>query len=376
MAGRAGAEVREGIVVEIIQRREGATLAWVEVQGRRERAVCYPALTGAIEPGDRVALNTTAVTLGLGTGGHHFVTAVWGRTADLEGPGHIMKVRYTPSQVRVLAVEEEESPYHHALSVIPDLAGLPVAACGLHSQLPVVAAAIKAACPRARVAYVMTDGAALPAAVSDVLARLRKSGLVDTVITAGHAFGGDLEAVTVHSALAAAKVAARADAVIVAMGPGVVGTGTPLGSTALEQALVLDAACDLGGRGVPVIRVSFADARERHRGISHHALTCLTRFVHHRLTVPLPALSRHEWRARLEEQTAGLRACGHRIRWRDGAEALARAERLLAREGIRVTSMGRSAREDPAFFEAAAAAGEEAAGLLERPGPPQEGAAR
>lgn len=366
MTEGAGARSAEGIVVEITGRRDGAILAWVDVDGRRERAICYPSLTGAVAPGDRVALNTTAVSLGLGTGGYHFVTAVWGKGAGAHGPGHIMKARYTPSQVRVLAVEEEESPHHQALSGIPDLAGLPVAVGGLHSQLPVVAAAVKARAPWARIAYVMTDGAALPAWFSEVLGRLRQSGLVDAVITAGHAFGGDLEAVTVHSALAAAKEVVRADAVIVAMGPGVVGTGTPLGTTALEQAPILDAAADLGGRAIPIVRVSFADPRPRHRGISHHVMTCLTRFVHHKLVVPLATAAEPRWQAILRGQAARLEALGHVVRWRDGAGAYARAERLLVREQIRVTSMGRSAREDPSFFEACAAAGEEVAESLIR----------
>jgi len=359
-----GAQIREGVVVEVIQRRSGAILARVEVDGRREQAICYPALTGPVDVGDRVCLNTTSVALGLGTGGFHLVTAVWGRRADLEGPGHIMKARYTPSQVRVLAAEEEESAYHGALQGIPDLGRMPVAVGGLHSQLPLVAAAVKAIVPGARVAYVMTDGAALPALVSELLDRLRRSGIVDTVITAGQAFGGDLEAVNVHSALACAKEVAQADVTVVAMGPGVVGTATPLGTTALEQAPILDAAADLGATAIPVVRVSFADPRPRHQGISHHVMTCLSRFVHHRLTVPLAVLSNPLWDAMLKRQAMRLEACGHKVRWRDGARAYALAEKILEKHGIRVTSMGRSALDDPAFFWSAAAAGEEAAALL------------
>ena len=120
-----------------------------------------------------MSLNTTAAWLGLGTGGVHFVTAVWGRAQEAMGKGHIMKARYTPSQVRVLAVEEEDRPGHEALSAIPDLGGTPVAVGGLHSQVPVVAAAVKACAPAARIAYVMTDGAALPASFSQILKALR-----------------------------------------------------------------------------------------------------------------------------------------------------------------------------------------------------------
>ena len=357
--------IREGVVVEIIASGAGVTQAWVEVDGKKDRAISYHALTGPLAPGDRVSLNTTAAWLGLGTGGFHFVTAVWGRSTETSRDGHIMKARYTPSQVRVLAVEEEGSPYHEQLRDIPDLEGMPVAVGGLHSQVPLVAAAVKHRAPQARVAYVMTDGAALPAAFSQVVQGLRRAGLVDAVITAGHAFGGDYEAVTVPSALAAAKVVVKADVTIVAMGPGVVGTGTSLGCTALEQGPILDAAQDLGGRPLPVARVSFHDPRERHRGISHHTMTALTRFVHYPLTVPLPLFNCAPWRERLKEQAKALEAKGHTIVWRDGVRAHAHAKALLSQHGIKVTTMGRSDKDDPAFFQAAAVAGEEAARLLE-----------
>ena len=46
------------------------------------------------------------------------------------------------------------------------------------------------------------------------------------------------------------------------MGPGVVGTGTLLGHTALEQGQILDAANALGGRSIVCLRISFADERD------------------------------------------------------------------------------------------------------------------
>lgn len=366
--GTSLVRTREGVVVEIIATGDGVTEAWVEVDGNQERALSYHALTGPLAIGDRVSLNTTAAWMGLGTGGLHFVTAVWGRVTDTSGQGHIMKARYTPSQVRVLAVEEEESPHHQDLTNIPDLEGMPVAVGGLHSQVPIVAAVVKDRAPQARVAYVMTDGAALPASFSRVLRSLRQCGLLDAVITAGHAFGGDYEAVTVHSALAAAKVVVGADVTIVAMGPGVVGTGTPLGCTALEQAPILDAVQDLGGTALPVVRISFGDPRKRHRGMSHHTMTALTRFVHYPLTVPLPRLVESSWQTRLEEQAQALSAKGHVLSWRDGAQAYAPAKELLCRYGIHVTTMGRNDQEDPAFFQAAAVAGLEAVSQWENRG--------
>ena len=134
----------------------------------------------------------------------------------------------------------------------------------------------------------MTDGAALPLALSDLVADLRDRKVLDTTITAGHAFGGDLEAVSVPSALALARHVAGADVVIVGMGPGVVGTGSALGTTAVEVAAVLDTVDALGGRGALCVRASEADGRDRHRGISHHVHTVLGLVRSHPI-VPVPS---------------------------------------------------------------------------------------
>src|SRR3546814_5723443 len=89
-----------------------------------------------------------------------------------------MKLRYTSLQVDTGAAEEQ----HPSL---PDtLDGMPVVACSLHSQVPCVAAAILAHAPHAQISYVMTDGAALPLALSDLVAAMVDAGLVATTITA------------------------------------------------------------------------------------------------------------------------------------------------------------------------------------------------
>jgi len=80
------------------------------------RALAYPALTGRPEPGDRVLLNTTALDLGLGTGGYALVVAVPDRLPpDRSGPGHLVKARYTPLQAVVLGADEQGSPHHDTL---------------------------------------------------------------------------------------------------------------------------------------------------------------------------------------------------------------------------------------------------------------------
>lgn len=353
----ASIRVRFGQVQSLVKKNEALCEAVVALDdGSLGRAIGYVALTGPLKVGDRVALNTTAVDLGLGTGGVHFVMAVVDQELEAKSEGHIMKLRYTPSQLKVLAVDEEKSPHRGILEHIPDLLNIPVLVGGLHSQLPIAAGYVKAQWPNKRVAYVMTDGAALPAAFSHLVERLKGNGLIDVVITAGHAFGGDLEAVTAPSALAAAKEVARADLVIVTMGPGVVGTGTPLGTTALEQGPLLDTADAMGGRAIAMVRVQFSDARLRHRGISHHVMTALTRFCRSQVEVPLPILVDLQKREHLEKQADLLARAGHKVTWHDGKRAWQTARRMLKEADIKVTTMGRDDTLEPDFFYAAAAA--------------------
>jgi hypothetical protein len=80
-------------------------------------ALNFVALTGRVDVGDRVLLNTVAMELRLGTGGLDFVIAAPERLeTDTPAPGHILKLRYTPLQTPVLAVEAPESPYHNAIT--------------------------------------------------------------------------------------------------------------------------------------------------------------------------------------------------------------------------------------------------------------------
>src|SRR5206468_2537218 len=79
--------------------------------------------------------------------------------------GHLMKLRYTPLQHAVLAVEEEGSPHREAVIAVRDLEGLPVVVAELHSAAMAAVVAARA-CGARRVVYVMTDGAALPLPLS------------------------------------------------------------------------------------------------------------------------------------------------------------------------------------------------------------------
>jgi hypothetical protein len=348
---RGGVRLRRGTVVAVRDERDGAIELEVEVEGDRRPAIAYPDLTGPVGTGDRVLLNTTGIALDLGTGGFHLVVAVeGGPSTDLSHPGDVVKARYTPLQIAVQGVEET---HRDVLEASPGLAGTPVVCAPLHSMAAVAAAGARAAGAE-RIVYVMTDGAALPGAFSRLVPRLRGGGLLDGWITCGQAFGGELEAVTLWSGLIAAVEVLGADVVVVADGPGNLGTETTWGVSALTSGLALNAAEALGGRPVAALRISFADARERHRAVSHHSLTILDRVCTVRSNVAVPVLEDGTQRDAVWD---ALRRLGleerHQLVEVDGRPALDELER----RGVDVESMGRGPADDPAFFLAAGAAG-------------------
>src|SRR3954470_4690187 len=193
---------RTGTVTRLLEERPGLQRVEVDLGDGPERAYVLTQLTGRVDPLDDVVINTTAVELGLGTGGWHVVHWNLARHEWRErGPGHIIKGRYTSLQADVGSAEE----HLEALAEAESIHGMPVVAAALHSQVPAVAVAIRAARPDARIVYVMTDGAGLPLALSDVVASLQERKLVDATITCGHAFGGDYETVSVFSSLVVAR---------------------------------------------------------------------------------------------------------------------------------------------------------------------------
>ncbi|WP_203962103.1 DUF3866 family protein [Actinocatenispora thailandica] len=319
------------------------------------RALAYPELVGTPQAGDRVLLNTNALALSLGTGGYALVVAVPDRLpADPTGPGHVVKARYTPLQAVVQAVDEDGAPHRAAVAGADDLAGMPVVLADLHSALPAVLAAIPARIP---VAYLMTDGGALPAWFSRTL-----DGLSDRLcgtVTAGQAFGGDLEAATVHAGLLACRYALGAAITIVSQGPGNLGTGTRWGYSGVTVGEAVNAVAVLGGRPVGSLRISDADPRPRHQGLSHHSRTAYGRvaLAGADLVVPTglaPALA--------DRVAADLRElpARHRIVEVDGAGLLD----ALRASPVRLSTMGRGLDQDTGYFLAAAAAGRHAADLL------------
>jgi len=319
---------RSGAVTTILEERAG--LQRVEVDG--EKAYVLTELIGPVAVGDRVVMNTTAVDLGLGTGGWHVVH--WNLSRDAWSPpaaGNELKLRYTSLQLELTVAPGND--------VVPDV---PIVGCTLHSHVAAIALAFKQALPNSRLVYVMLDGGALPLALSDVVHALRGEGLLDATVTAGHAFGGDAEATTVEHALA---VAATFDptAVVVGVGLGLLGVGSALAFTGRDVVHALDAA------STPILAVRYSDAetRERHLGISHHTRSALAAAARP-VTVPIPT----------GEPRPDIG--GHDVVEVDVPDLIS------ALTAMGVTSMGRAAAEDPKFWAYAGAAGTAAAAATSR----------
>lgn len=315
--------LRRGTVSAVLEELDGLTR--IEVDGTP--CVAYPRLTGEVVKGDEVLVNVQARELGLGSGGFDVVHANLTRGLGLapEPDAHVMVLPYTPLQFATHHIEEGGS-------LGADLAGMPVVCCTLHSQLAPVCAGLGGA----RVAYVQLEGGALPVSLSDTVRALKARQLLDTAIGVGSCFGGDAQAVGVPSALAWAASEGFA-AVVCAVGPGIVGTGSALGHGGVATAEAANAARALGGTPILAVRVSFGDPRERHQGVSHHTRAVLD------LCLGAPAVA---W-------PAGL----------DAAESLPPLQEVdvsdwqEACDGLPLEHMGRGPDDDPWFFAAAFAAG-------------------
>ena len=315
--------LRWGHVTAVTERLDG--LIRCVVNGNP--CIAYTRLTGPVEVDDTVIVNTQARELGLGSGGFDVLYANLTRGLSLEATegAHVMALPYAPGQAAFSTGEE-------GAGLAAALDGMPVVCCGLHSQLVPVCAALAGL----RVAYLQLAGGALPVPLSDAVRALRARRLVETVVAVAPCFDGDVDCVTVASALlwAAAK---DVDVAVCAIGPGIVGTGTSFGHGGVAVAHAANAAAALGGRAVIVARVSNRDQRERHRGVSHHTHDAL-RMCLGELRIAWPAdLVGSDWDERIEAvEIEG---------WQDSCA------------GLPLSHMGRDAGDDPWFFAAAFAGG-------------------
>lgn len=327
--------LRRGRVTGIDERLEG--LVRLEVDGRP--CIAYPRLTGPVALGDDVIVNVQAVELDLGSGGFDIVYANLTRGLDLETePGaHVMKLPYTPLQHAVRHAEEEEEEDG---DVPGTLSGTPVICCSLHSQVPAVCAGLGA---ELAVGYVQLAGGALPVSLSDTVRVLSERGLLRVAVAAGSSIDGEIACASLPSALAWCRHAGM-DVIVCAVGPGIVGTGTRLGHGGISAAEAANATSALGGVPIIVPRISGADERERHRGLSHHTLAVLDLCLGP-VTVAWPEgfAVPPEVRAVKPVDVSD---------WREACADLP------------MVHMGRSPDADPWFFAASFAAGRFAKGLL------------
>lgn len=347
---------RDGTVAAVVRRRPGASELVVTTADGDIDALAYPELVGDPEIGDRVLLNTTAVALDLGTGGFALVVALPDRLPpDREEPGHVVKARYTPTQATVLAVDEQNSPDHESLRDADSIDGMPVIVADLHSALAPVLAGLRGDGSTRRIVFVMTDGGALPLAFSRTVSELRAADWLAATVTVGQAFGGDVEAVSLHSGLLAARHVLGADVAIVTQGPGNLGTGTRWGFSGVASGEAVNATRVLGGTAVAALRISEVDPRERHRGVSHHSLTTLGRVALLPADIAVPNLG-GEFGAAVRRAVEPL-SPPHRLVDVD-VDGLREA---IAAAPVEASSMGRGLDDDPAYFIGCAAAGRHAA---------------
>ena len=329
---------------EIVSTRKGIQYLSVRLQDTSLREVInFPQYCGDVDCFDKVLINCLAVEMRLGTGGYDFVICkLEDPTTNIDSLGHIFKQRYTPLQFPVVSVESPESPHHETLQNFTTLSNMPIVCCELHSQVPAVIAGIRSVNPTKGVALVQTDGSSIPIAFSTLVHDMKRLNWLQFTITCGHSFGGDYEAVTLHSALGAAKLVCNADVVIVSQGPGSVGTDTPFGFSGTQQADALNAAIALVGFPIGVLRMSDGDERLRHQALSHHSITIFERLVLGAVHIGVPHLCSEivpDWR--------------HLISHIDTSEGI----EILLNSGLDVKTMGRSVVQDMLFFEAAVAAG-------------------
>jgi hypothetical protein len=252
----------------------------------------------------------------------------------------------------------------------------PVGVLALHGQLAAVAWAFAQAQPELKLGFVQTPGGALPGGRSRVVRELRERGLLAGHLTAGAAYGGEGEAIATAGAIHHGLRTLGWDAAVCGPGPGIVGSSSPLGHGGMHALDSAHTALALGAQALLVARMSSADGRERHRGISHHTLTVLDLLLEP-VTVALPAGIRSPVGADLRAGLGSVfaRSAGRgkpqleleverpaRMAHHDWRHAVVDMPGYLA-SGLPAKTMGRGLVEDPLFFAAALSGGTVLAGL-------------
>jgi hypothetical protein len=207
---------------------------------------------------------------------------------------------------------------------------------------------------------VQTAGGALPGSLSRDVASLRDRGLLSGHVTAGSAYGGEHEAISVAGALHAVAETLTWDAAIAGPGPGILGSATRYGHGGMAALDTAHAALSLGLPTLLSPRLSSGDPRPRHLGLSHHTDSVL-RLLLAPVTVPVPEVDAEDWpTGELDAEqatTAPLDAL--REACDDRHDMLVQPADLAGYRGsgLPTRTMGRELSEDPLFFAAALASG-------------------
>jgi hypothetical protein len=317
----------------------------IEVDGERRPAWADTALLGKMQEGDEVVVNTAALDLRLGSGGFDVVHVNLTRGLNASGDSreHVMKLNYTSLQHPVAPAEgcnalsphKEDKALHRVV---------PVLVLPLHGHLAPAAWAAAQGTPAPKVGYVQTGGGALPGLFSRDVRELRERGLLCGHITAAPAYGGEHEALSITGALDAAGHLGW-DVILAGPGPGIIGSETRLGHGGMAALDTAHASLSLGLPTLISPRLSGADPRERHRGVSHHTRTVLDLLLAP-VEIAIPE-GDEEIAASLEIAAAG------RHRLQVGAADLDG----YAASNLPSRTMGRDLTEDPLFFAAPLAAG-------------------
>jgi hypothetical protein len=337
----------------------------ISLNGERRPAIADVGLLGPSQVGDELIVNVQARDLGLGSGGFDIVhvNLTRGLSGDGASGAHVMKLNYTSLQHAVEPLEDEQLrlPLEQ-----------PVAVLALHGQLAAVAWAFAQSNPDGRLGFVQTPGGALPGGHSRVVRMLRERGLLAGHITSGAAYGGgEGETITTAGALHHGLRTLGWDVAVCGPGPGIVGSSSPLGHGGMHALDSAHTATALGARTLVVARMSSADSRPRHRGISHHTLTVLDLLLEP-VTVALPAGIRSpvgaDLRARLGTVFGSNSSENSRQQLELDVDRPARMARhdwrrapvdmpAYLKSALPAETMGRVLLEDPLFFAAALAGG-------------------
>lgn len=354
--------IRKAIVNSIIKKNDSITIIDVSFDNKIEKAINYNYLSGEVRINDTVYINSSANYLKLGTGGYNFViiNETRGGRTEIDQCNHIMKLKYTPLQIKCSLPPEKSKDYYEKVNAFKDLQGMKVIIGELHSMLSPTACCLKYIDKKLTIVYIMTDGGSLPIDFSFTVSELKNKNIISYTITTGNAFGGDMEAVNIYDALIIAYSFLKCDIAIVTMGPGMLGTGTKYGFSGIELGFIIDCINTIKGIPVFIPRISFRDLRKRHYGISHHTLTILSEVAKTKAQVVFPIYDSIKMDYIKSQISMSDIETKHILHFIDDSTVF----KALEFYNVNVSTMGRGLYEDKEFFMACSSAASFALSIL------------